>query len=204
MLGLSQMAIRPLWHRACEVQTTLTAVSPLPTTVQMLTAQQEARLEAASFPWCPDFWEMTNLLAAKHKQPPPPLLTDLEVTGPALRPLLPLNAAFQFLTKPLMTRGLGMRLKRMCLSSLPFPGNTQERSLTRVTAVSSRRNNVLMCALCMTAEWSLSLSPQPFRSSPSFSSAAALGMHLSAKLSVFSRLCSYSPLLSCSMRYCMP
>ncbi|KAK9818695.1 hypothetical protein WJX74_008215 [Apatococcus lobatus] len=79
---------------------------------EMLTAQQEARLEAASFPWCPDFWEMTNLLAAKHKQAPPPLLLGLEVTGPALLPLLPLNTAFQFLVKPLMTRGLGMRLKR--------------------------------------------------------------------------------------------
>ena len=80
--------------------------------LQMLTAQQEARLEAASFPWCPDFWEMTNLLAVKHKQAPPPLLLGLEVTGPALLPLLPLNTAFQFLVKPLMTRGLGMRLKR--------------------------------------------------------------------------------------------
>ena len=88
---------------------------------QMLTAQQEARLEAASFPWCPDFWEMTNLLAAKHKQPPAPLLSGLEVSGPALRPLLPLNTAFQFLTKPLMTRGLGMRLKRKPFLPSPPP-----------------------------------------------------------------------------------
>ena len=111
-------------------------------TAQMLTAQQEARLEAASFPWCPDFWEMTNLLATKHKQAPAPLLLGLEVTGPALLPLLPLNSAFHFLTKPLMTRGLGMRLKRE-LSAFVI------RKATRQCLFGTEQSyNLLLCCSC--------------------------------------------------------
>ena len=57
---------------------------------------------------------MCNMLAAsRHGEPAggaPAKLSLADVV--ALAPLLPLNTAFQLLTKPLLDRGIGLRLKR--------------------------------------------------------------------------------------------
>ena len=57
---------------------------------------------------------MCNMLAAgRHGEPTgaaPAKLSLADVV--ALAPLLPLNTAFQLLTKPLLDRGIGLRLKR--------------------------------------------------------------------------------------------
>lgn len=57
---------------------------------------------------------MCNMLAANRQGEPagsaPAKLSLADVV--ALAPLLPLNTAFQLLTKPLLDRGIGLRLKR--------------------------------------------------------------------------------------------
>lgn len=57
---------------------------------------------------------MCNMLAASRSGEPtggaPAKLSLADVV--ALAPLLPLNTAFQLLTKPLLDRGIGLRLKR--------------------------------------------------------------------------------------------
>ena len=72
---------------------------------------------------------MCNMLAAsRHGEPAggaPSKLSLADVV--ALAPLLPLNTAFQLLTKPLLDRGIGLRLKRAHISH-PDPDPDIERS----------------------------------------------------------------------------
>ena len=80
--------------------------------VQTLTSQQEAFLDSHSYPWCPDMWQMAQLLAAGKAEPDVQDNTaGLDLTGVALSSLLPDQTAFQVLTKPFRARGLGLRLK---------------------------------------------------------------------------------------------
>ncbi|KAK9828978.1 hypothetical protein WJX72_003179 [[Myrmecia] bisecta] len=88
---------------------------------ETLTLQQEAILDAAAYPWCPDVWQICSVLHARRgpgeQDAAPP--AGLNVDVPALQSLLPLNTAFRFLTSPLLARGLGLRLKRGILMD-PF------------------------------------------------------------------------------------
>ena len=81
--------------------------------MQILTAQQEAFLDSHSYPWCPDMWQMAQLLAVGKTEPDVKESTaDLNLSGVALSSLLPDRTGFQVLTQPFTARGLGLRLKR--------------------------------------------------------------------------------------------
>ncbi len=81
--------------------------------VQILTSQQEAFLDSHSYPWCPDMWQMAQLLAVGKAEPDVKDSTlDLDMSAVALKSLLPDKTGFQLLTQPLRARGLGLRLKR--------------------------------------------------------------------------------------------
>lgn len=81
--------------------------------LQVLTIQQEAFLDLHSYPWCPDIWQMAQLLAAGKAEPDVKDHTaDLDMSGVALKTLLPDKTGFQLLVQPLRARGLGLRLKR--------------------------------------------------------------------------------------------
>ena len=83
------------------------------TLLQVLTSQQEAFLDSHSYPWCPDMWQMAQLLAGgKAESDMKDHTADLDMSGVALKTLLPEKTGFQLLTQPLMARGLGLRLKR--------------------------------------------------------------------------------------------
>lgn len=58
-------------------------------------------------------WQMAQLLAGGKADPDVKEHTaDLDMSGVALKPLLPENTGFQLLIQPLKARGLGLRLKR--------------------------------------------------------------------------------------------
>ena len=81
--------------------------------VQILTSKQEAFLDSHCYPWCPDMWQMAQLLAAGKAEPDVKECTsDLDMSAVALKALLPDKTGFQLLTQPLRARGLGLRLKR--------------------------------------------------------------------------------------------
>lgn len=91
----------------------LTGVTALHVCLQVLTIQQEAFLDSHSYPWCPDIWQMAQLLAAGKAEPDMKIHTaDLDMSGVALNTLLPEKTGFQLLVQPLRARGLGLRLKR--------------------------------------------------------------------------------------------
>ncbi|KAL3131996.1 hypothetical protein ABBQ32_008620 [Trebouxia sp. C0010 RCD-2024] len=85
---------------------------------EVLTSQQEAFLDSHSYPWCPDMWQMAQLLAGgKAELDVKEHTADLDMSGVALKPLLPENTGFQLLIQPLKARGLGLRLKRGVLKN---------------------------------------------------------------------------------------
>ena len=58
-------------------------------------------------------WQMAQLLAGgKAESDMKDHTADLDMSGVALKTLLPEKTGFQLLTQPLMARGLGLRLKR--------------------------------------------------------------------------------------------
>lgn len=80
---------------------------------ETLTPVQEAYLETQSYPWCPDIWELVNLLAKSKKEPQhADPLPALSLGMDALKPLMPFKTAFMFLTTPITAKGAGLRLKR--------------------------------------------------------------------------------------------
>lgn len=80
--------------------------------MQILTTKQEAFLDSHSYPWCPDLWQMAQLLAGgKAESDVKDNTADLDLSGVALAPLLPDKTGFQVLTQPFTARGLGLRLK---------------------------------------------------------------------------------------------
>lgn len=108
---------------------------------EILTSQQEAFLDSHSYPWCPDMWQMAQLLAAGKPEPNVKETTsDLDMSAVALKSLLPDRTGFQLLTQPLRARGLGLRLKRGVLknpyqtvlpaAAFPYPTIEQLRPMT--------------------------------------------------------------------------
>ena len=86
--------------------------------VQILTSQQEAFLDSHCYPWCPDMWQMAQLLAAGKAEPDVKECTaDLDMSAVALKLLLPDKTGFQLLIQPLRACGLGLRLKRKPMQS---------------------------------------------------------------------------------------
>lgn len=98
----------------CHVLYCLTLAFVVLPAVQILTPQQEAVLETSSYPWCPDLWEMSGVIAAAGGRTD--LLADplaeLSMGTDVLKPLMPFCTAFGLLKAPLMARGAGLRLKR--------------------------------------------------------------------------------------------
>lgn len=108
---------------------------------EILTSQQEAFLDSHSYPWCPDMWQMAQLLAVGKAEPDVKDSTqDLDMSALALKSLLPDKTGFQLLTQPLRARGLGLRLKRGVLknpyqtvlpaAAFPYPSIDQLRPMT--------------------------------------------------------------------------
>lgn len=81
--------------------------------LQTLTPRQEAFLDVQSYPFCPDIWQMTSLLATKKRQPEM-TVPNLDIAGASLADVLPHASAFQVLVSPIAAQGIGLRLKRTC------------------------------------------------------------------------------------------
>eukprot|EP00891_Asterochloris_glomerata_P001785 jgi/Astpho2/1785/Aster-x0495 len=86
---------------------------------ETLTSVQEAILDTESYPWAPDIWQISCLLASARGQQDKGQVPDLKLAGPALASLLPHSTAFTLLTEPLMAQGLALKLKRGILKN-PF------------------------------------------------------------------------------------
>ena len=82
--------------------------------LQTLSSVQEAILDTESYPWAPDIWQISCLLASARGQQDKGQVPDLQLAGPALASLLPHSTAFTLLTEPLMAQGLALKLKREC------------------------------------------------------------------------------------------
>ncbi len=71
-------------------------------------------MDTESYPWAPDIWQISCLLASARGQQDKGQVPDLKLAGPALASLLPHSTAFTLLTEPLMAQGLALKLKREC------------------------------------------------------------------------------------------
>ena len=80
---------------------------------QTLTPIQEAQLDVACYPWCPDLWHFASLLAGSHEGEP--VDTIRSERNDALAPaanMLPHHCSAETLCLPLLARGAGLQLKR--------------------------------------------------------------------------------------------
>ncbi|KAL0026150.1 hypothetical protein WJX79_005406 [Trebouxia sp. C0005] len=122
---------------------------------EILTSQQEAFLDSHSDPWCPDMWQMAQLLAVGKAEPDVKDSTlDLDMSALALKSLLPDKTGFQLLIQPLRARGLGLRLKRGVLknsyqtalpaAAFPYPSIDQLRPMTVFDVHCGRYRNITL------------------------------------------------------------
>ena len=73
---------------------------------QTLLPWQEAVCDLRSYPWWPDVWTISNILAARHKKEP-----NDTISGTMLG-LLPHLSAAELLQAPMLAMGSGLQLKR--------------------------------------------------------------------------------------------
>ena len=99
--------------------------------LQTLTSVQEAILDTESYPWAPDIWQISCLLASARGQQDKGQVPDLKLAGPALASLLPHSTAFTLLTEPLMAQGLALKLKRECADVACCPAGSVFRKAGR-------------------------------------------------------------------------
>ncbi len=81
--------------------------------VQTLTPVQEAQLDVACYPWCPDIWNVASILAAKHGDDTPDTIrSDANNAVVPAASLVPQHCTAEMLALPLLAHGYGLQLKR--------------------------------------------------------------------------------------------
>ena len=80
---------------------------------QTLTPVQEAQLDVACYPWCPDIWNIASILAAKHGDDTPDTIrSDANNAVVPAASLVPQHCTAEMLALPLLAHGYGLQLKR--------------------------------------------------------------------------------------------
>ena len=88
--------------------------------VQTLTPVQEAQLDVACYPWCPDIWNVASILAAKHGDDTPDTIrSDANNAVVPAASLVPQHCTAEMLALPLLAHGYGLQLKRKALFRIP-------------------------------------------------------------------------------------
>lgn len=81
--------------------------------MQTLTPVQEAQLDVACYPWCPDVWNLASILAAKHGDDTPDTIrSDANNAVVPAASLVPQHCTAEMLALPLLAHGYGLQLKR--------------------------------------------------------------------------------------------
>ena len=84
--------------------------------LQTLTPVQEAQLDVACYPWCPDVWNLASILAAKHGEDTPDTIrSDANNAVVPAASLVPQHCTAEMLALPLLAHGYGLQLKRKAL-----------------------------------------------------------------------------------------